>query len=101
MLHWPEPLVVQPGELGVPKSDEKLTGAPVVAELSLWSVTVAVSVVDVVPGRSTVVRLALRATLTARPETHALKCGSEALIVCATGSMVDGTGIACPSVSMK
>src|SRR5712692_5515673 len=79
---------------------ENVTGAPVVGvAVGLPSVAVTVNVVVVVPGRSTVVRFALKATLTTAgwvPSTQALKCGRAALIVWATVSTVDGTATARP-----
>src|SRR5216683_2797978 len=98
------PSVVHMFELNAPTpGEEKVTGAPVVGvAVGLPSVAVTVSVVVVVPGRSTVVRLALSATLTTGglvPSTQALKCGSAALMVWPAVSTVDGTATARPDGS--
>ncbi len=91
--------VVQPVDgVMVPRLGLNVTGAVVVGVAGEPSVTVAVILADP-PGSRTRVSV-LRATLTARPDVQGLKCGRVAVIVCATGSTVEGTAIALPWGSM-
>src|SRR5260370_10020182 len=90
-LHCPDPFVpvLQPLTSSEPTPGvEKTTGAPVVGVgvggPTAGSLAVTVKVELVVPGRSTVARVAVSCTVSVGglvPSTHALKCGRAALMV--------------------